>query len=245
MWSTERILQVLDDCSEACTFPMLDNGYLYLAATRLSLHRSPSDWAIVIEVFGFSPRAGLPDLYVQTFASQLHDRDPATRYASREAYDEYLHLNPNNEFRSFFPISAGPWQDPDCAEFVAMNAQAIAVRDVMVSLPAPSDLARRGIELEDDPRIRTFELCRWLAATHREDVLARPGERRISVPPELEELLVLDDWNHPDLAAREQPSGSETFQQLARVLASGDTGEYRPSLPGNTHWVHWPEGGTL
>lgn len=31
------------------TFPMLDDGYLYLAATRLCLHRSDTDWALVIE----------------------------------------------------------------------------------------------------------------------------------------------------------------------------------------------------
>jgi hypothetical protein len=59
---------------------MLDNGYVYLAATRLSLYRSATDWAIVIEVFGFSPRAGLPDTHIYTFASRLHDRDPPEGY---------------------------------------------------------------------------------------------------------------------------------------------------------------------
>ena len=43
MWTTDKILQVFDGCCESYTFPMLDNGYVYLAATRLSLHRSPSD----------------------------------------------------------------------------------------------------------------------------------------------------------------------------------------------------------
>jgi hypothetical protein len=57
-WSTGEILAVLDGCFDSFTFPMLDNGYVYLAATRLSAYRSESDWAIAIEVFGFSPRAG-------------------------------------------------------------------------------------------------------------------------------------------------------------------------------------------
>jgi hypothetical protein len=35
------ILRVLDAGCESFTFPMLDNGYVYLAATRLSLFRSP------------------------------------------------------------------------------------------------------------------------------------------------------------------------------------------------------------
>ncbi len=59
-----HILAILDACAESSTFPMLDNGYVYLSATRLSLHRSMANWAIVIEVFGFSPRAGLPDLHI-------------------------------------------------------------------------------------------------------------------------------------------------------------------------------------
>jgi len=52
-----HILTILDACCHSATFPMLDNGYVYLAASRLSLHRSTTDWALVIEVFGFSPRA--------------------------------------------------------------------------------------------------------------------------------------------------------------------------------------------
>ena len=86
----DQILAVLDRCCDDCTFPMLDNGYVYLAATRLSLHRSASDWAMVIEVFGFSPRAGLPDTHIYTFASRLHDRDPPEQYKDREAYENYL-----------------------------------------------------------------------------------------------------------------------------------------------------------
>ena len=48
----EEILSILDRCCDMFAFPMLDNGYWYLAATRLSLYRSATDWAMVIEVFG-------------------------------------------------------------------------------------------------------------------------------------------------------------------------------------------------
>jgi hypothetical protein len=92
----------------------------------------------------------------------------------------------------------------------------------------------------------TLELCRFLAGAQREAVLATRTERRASVPPDVPELLILDDWNHPNVVeVTERPSGSETFQQLAQALVSGDPSEYRPSLPPNTHWSHWPDGGTL
>jgi len=109
----EEILSILDRCCDDFTFPMLDNGYVYLAATRLSLYRSATDWAIVIEVFGFSPRAGLPDTHIYTFASRLHDRDPPEGYFNRQAYENYLANNPHNESRFVFPVDEGPWQDAE------------------------------------------------------------------------------------------------------------------------------------
>jgi len=114
----EEILSILDRCCDEFTFPMLDNGYLYLAATRLSLYRSTTDWAMVIEVFGFSPRAGLPDTGIQTFASRLHDRSPPERFVSREAYERYLANNPHREYRSVFPMHEGSWQDYVAAELL-------------------------------------------------------------------------------------------------------------------------------
>src|SRR5688572_16028787 len=85
METSNEILRILDSCCDSYTFPMLDNGYVYPAASRLSLFRSPDDWAMVIELFGFSPRAGLPDLNVSTFASTLTDRDPTDAPSRRAA----------------------------------------------------------------------------------------------------------------------------------------------------------------
>jgi hypothetical protein len=100
-FEADHILSVLDRCCDAFTFPMLDNGYVYLAATRLSLHRTAADWAMVIEVFVFSPRSGLPDTHIHTFASALYNRDAPEKYVKREAYDRYLANNPNKAVEEF------------------------------------------------------------------------------------------------------------------------------------------------
>ena len=76
-------------------------------------------------------------------------------------------------------------------------------------------------------------------------MLATTKERRVSVFPEMKELLVLKQWNHPNVGEDARPSDSRTFQQLARVLETGDVNLYRPTEKPNTHWSHWPEGGTL
>ena len=246
MWfSKSPVLKVLDDCAKAFTFPALDNGYVYPAATRLSAYAAAGDWALVIEVFGFSPRAGLPDISIYTFASQLRDRDKPENYATPEAYQNYLKRNPHNEFRSRYPIDEGDWQDPDDAEVVAQSAREIRVRSEVVALPRLEEYKSRGIQLQSPPRMQVFELCRYLAETMRSQVLATADERRVSVPAHLRELLVLEEWRHPDVTEGELPSKSESFQQLARVLENEDARAYRPTKPSNTHWSNWPDAGLL
>lgn len=238
-----QILGVLDDACRAFTFPMLDNGYVYLAATRLSLFRSDQDWALVIEVFGFSPRAGLPDTHIHTFSSRLHDRDTPDQYVTKEAYQNYLANNPNNESRFIYPIAEGDWMDSEDPEAVAESGE-VRLRDTILSLPSPEDYLGTSIDLERE-RPAVFELCRYLAAKHRERVLASPTERRISILPEMLHVMQLEQWHHPDIVAGELPSQCETFQQLAGCLATGDVARYRPSREPNTHWKHWPDGGRL
>jgi hypothetical protein len=241
----KHILKILDECCEAFTFPMLDNGYVYPAASRLSLFRSDLDWAIVVEVFGFSPRSGLPDINVSTFANRLCSRNSRDTYVNVVAYNAHLKNNPNNESRFYYPIEEGAWQDEENGEFVAAGTQSVLLRGQRVPIPSNETFEELGIHLESSPRIGIFELCRALAARHRDLVLAAADERRTNVLPELPQILQLDDWNRPDLADSVKASDSETFQQLAQVLATGDLSHYRPSLPGNTHWKNWPGGGQL
>jgi hypothetical protein len=245
-WKAGDILSVLDSCCENFTFPMLDNGYYYLAATRMSLYRSTDDWAIVIEVFGFSPRAGMPDTHVATFASKLRNRMSRTDYATEAAYANHLSNNPHNESRFIRPIEAGSWQNEEDAEFVTDPPSVVVVRGRETSMPSLGDYAKCGVELSEPLRVRTYEFCRVLASTVRTDVLANDEERTANVFPEMKQVLQLDEWNHPNVVEdSDRPSKNETFKQLAQVLSTGNASWYRPTLPPNTHWSNWPEGGTL
>jgi hypothetical protein len=244
-WKSEDILAILDQCSAGFTFPMLDNGYVYLAASRLSLHRTEADWGMVIEVFGYSPRAGLPDTHIYTFASTLYNRDSPEKYKSLQAYENYLANNPYNDSRFIFPISNEDWKEAESCDYVADGATAVQVRGRVMALPPLEAYGHRGIQLEESPRIHIFELCRFLADVEREQLLGNAEERRISLPADLRQILQLEEWRHPNLVEGDLPSQSETFQQLAQVLVTGDRGFYEPSQPPNTHWKNWPDGGSL
>jgi hypothetical protein len=241
----DEILRVLDDCGRSFFFPALDNGYVYLAAGRLSLHRSDADWGLAIEVFGYSPRATHPSTAVYAFSSLIQRSRRAENFVSAEAYATYTTVHPYDELTFVYPIANEDWFDPDDWELVAERADALDVRGACVPVPTAEDCARLDIALEDPPRVRVFEACRALAATHRDALLATSAERRACFPPELREILVLDEWNHPDLIRSQLPSESETFRQLAEVLASGELRRYAPPPRPNTHWRHWPEGGSL
>ncbi len=148
-WSTQQILEVLDACCDGFTFPMLDNGYVYLAATRLSLFRSSSNWALTIEVFGFSPRGGMPDNHIYTFASRLRNRRTPEDFVNREAYELYLASNPNNESRFLEPLEAGDWLDGEevavgatTVEFAAVSCHSLSVMSIKAS--ASSWIAEGG-----------------------------------------------------------------------------------------------------
>ena len=238
------ILAVLDQGCRDFVFPMLDNGYVYLAAARLALFRSEDDWALVTEIFGFSPRSGVPDVSVWSFGSRLVNRQGRTDFVDENAYQGYLRVHPNDDAAFFHPIEDG-WQDEENHELVAVGARSLTVRDKVVAMPGPDDLYRSGIETPALDHLRTFEVCRYVAAIERDLVLATPEERRTHVPPELTEILVLDDWHHPDTVTGEVARDTAAFRSLARVLTTGDLTDYDASEPGNTHRSNRPDGGSL
>lgn len=240
----QQILAVLDTCCNNFRFPMLDNGYVYLAATRLSLYRTEDEWAMVIETFGYSPRSWLPDTCIYTFASTICDRDIPKGYGPKEI-SNLLALNPYNDMRFVYPIESGDWQDD--MDFVAAEKPTeLVVRGHRQPIPSFEEYAIRRITLQHSPRVQILELCRFLADDVRDLVLATADERRMSIMPSMVQILQLEEWHHPNVVdSNERPSGSETFQQLAQVLATGDKELYRPSQRPNTHWRNWPAGGSL
>lgn len=241
-WNSGQILDLLDQCAEVFTFPTLDNGYVYLAACRLSAFRSIQDWAIVIEIFGFSPRSGVPDLQICTFASQLANRKESREYVSETAYANYLKNNPNNEMRFVYPIHNEEWMDPENPELLVERGVCL-LRKEKIDLPTRSQYEMCGIKLElDSPQV--FEFCRYLAFHNRHLVLATDFELRHNVGPAFEKVIQLEDWQHPDVTAGEKPSESSTFRQLAQLL-SFERKSFSNWGQGNTHWKNWPEGGTL
>ena len=244
MRAKQQVLDSLDACAKAFTFPALDNGYVYLAASRMSLYRSVSIWGLVIEVFGHNPRAGSPDTAIYTFSDCLVNRSTVSSFVSEDAYRNFLSANPQNEFQAVFPVGFGASPEQEFEEIILPETTSCSLRGRVLPIPSASEVAAVTGEMEEVGAIAVYELCRWLAHHHRSAVLATEEERRFHLPPELDRILTLDEWRHPDITGAKMPSDLATFSSVADVLLSGDVEAYTPE-PANTHWKNWPGGGTL
>lgn len=231
---------MLDQCAADFTFPMLDNGYIYPAAARLSVHADGTDWAIVVETLGYSPRSGEPDLAVATFTSKVRHPKTRTDYVDESAYRNYLKHHPHDAVEYFWPLE-GDWADDESLPAGGI----LRLRGEQVAVPTAEDCRGAGIATERPDRIAVFELTRYFAETRRDHVLATQEEQTKQVLPGLAQVLLLDEWHHPDLVVGQRPSDTRTFHQLAEVAVSGDASKYQAPESANTHWSNWPEGGLL
>jgi hypothetical protein len=233
-FTSEEILQQLDDCAREFTFPMLDNGYVYPGTVRLSAYRDEARWALVIEAVGYHPRAGGHD----GINNCLHCFGNCLKRAPGTANEDFL-----------FPTSdgpEGPTFDDDYGWYVRPEARSISIRGHVLPIRVqPSDLAANGIEPVEPPQVTGADLLRSLLPEYRELLLATEAELRERIPPDLPRILQLEEWHHPDLGGDEMPSQSPTFQMIAQVLETGDVDRYRPVEEPNTHWKFWPDGGIL
>ena len=115
---------------------------------------------------------------------------------------------------------------------VAPGVESMELRGQTIPVPRPA-----GTDL--------VEMFRALTPAFRDLLLADEDELRRRVPIDLPRILVLEEWNHPDVFDGALPSQSDTFLRIADVLVDGRPELYTATQPPNTQWSNWPEGGAL
>lgn len=242
MPSADGILRILDASAEAYVFPMLDSGYVYLAAARLSCFCGKEGWAVVFEVFGFSPRAGIPTTAIISIGEGLIENDSANDFVTPEAFEAFRKANPFWRQDFVDPFMGDDWIDQDRGE--TMRPETVTINLLSKSVAAPSLSLLEKIDAEGgigEP-LHLANVARALATWHRKSVLCQ--DARVRVPEHWTHLLQLDEWRHPNLVIGEVPSAVPTFQSIAKVIAHRDPSIYLAEEP-NSHWSNWLEGGTL
>ena len=199
-----EILEQLDRAAAGFRFPMLDNGYYYPVDVRLHAYADADKWAIAIETLGYNPRAGNLLNVIEKYGNGLRPGADNDDFIGR--IDNYAELwNLEQQDRSW------------------LDAEGVVIRGRLI----PFALVRSA---DAEP----WTLLREIVPEHRDLFLASDEELRARIPPELPELLRLEQWNHPDLLKGEVPSETEAFRMIAEVMLARDPTLYAPSLPPNT-----------
>ncbi|WP_119080289.1 DUF7003 family protein [Chitinophaga alhagiae] len=231
-FTEQDILAQLDEAAANYTFPMLDNGYLFHGDQQLTLFRDGRRWAMLIEIIAWNNR--LPDLgglftIAYTYGNCINGA----------AMD-------NDHFFSFAADNGTPAFPAGTGGYLSPAAHSIRVRNSVIPLRRDAEhYAARGIRTEADGRIHYAAFMRGLLPEYARLFWVTRADIAQKLPADLPEILTMAAWRHPDLAGEELPGQTDTFRQLARVLATGEVAAYRPATLPNTHWANWPEGGKL
>jgi Family of unknown function (DUF7003) len=215
--TAHEILAQLDEAYREYRFADPEHPYSSAIDARMHVFRDDERWALLIELVGYNPRAVDVTDVVHTYGNCL--------IRGRQGYE-------NEDFLSRID-NMDEIEDRDNPEYLRVDGGPIEIRGQRVPVTAHA-----GDPLED--------VFRLLVPEHRDLLLADETELRRRIPADLPRILVLEEWWHRDPDRYDQlPSETETFQQLAEVLATGDLARYRPSMAANTHWSNWPESGSL
>jgi hypothetical protein len=234
MIQAEDILAQLDTCNSEYTFPMLDNGYVYPAGTKLTAYRDDRRWAIVIEAIGFSYRGGGHN----GISNCLHIYGNCLQYGPGTRNENFIYLTNDANNCNTFDDEEYFYLNPECSTFT--------LREQTLPLYQDRELYKNsGIEIEDSERINAFEFLRLLDALHYDKLVATENEISQRIPNGLTKIIELRNWFHPEVVNDELPSKNETFIQIAKVLETGNIAFYEPTNESNTSWGNWPDGGTL
>jgi hypothetical protein len=255
-FSEEDILATLDNSAKdgSAGFVSLGHPYSYLIDSRINLFMgSENNWAIAVERLGYNPRAGLVLLEVFYYGNCL--KNLKVEINSDCGYNTY---EPINRVNFLSTITEKETVKPDSETWI-VRSQTINIgftRQELIKNEIEMDTAREDIGIEAVARLAAKRHPNLFRATDEELYRAIPGD--------LKKILVLDEWYHKDfyllpmedevadykkqnkeIWLKDRPSSYETGRQLAKVLVSGDTSFYKPTVKANTHWKNWPESGSL
>ena len=112
------------------------------------------------------------------------------------------------------------------------NDYHVTVRGKHIPLSELKIIARPELFAEQEPNIAIA-----LLENYREELLANREEYGKFIPDGLTQILVLDQWHHPDWGCL--PSQTESFPLIAEVLFTGNPDLYKPPTNPNTDWRFW------
>lgn len=297
----KEVLDTLDNYRNGYdpAFVQLGHPYVYPIDSRMNVFRNnQAQWALAIEVLGYSPRSEPIGLEITYYGNCLINLDDNGEHSS----NSYCVL----------PIDEESFYKTIEHENLKSDADNWIVRGNVVELShLKEEYVNAGVELKgyEPNEISAEEVGRLLVTKHRDLFRATDEELYKCIPKELEKILVIDEWYHKDFYQQDtdftdvlqltdfnqesflnqffeanqdkfdnvniakdffsnlvsgvsesekkreetnqeqwdtnRPGSYETWQQIAKVIVTGDTSFYMPTLQPTSHWSNWPDAGTM
>ena len=229
----KNILDQLDEQAEHLSFPAFGAGCYYVDS-RMSIFLDNVNWGILIETIEVNPN------------SIGHVRNANCVYRFGNYLCRPLGLKENHYYGITSDGDDGPvfgeYKHFD-GDYLNPDVQTIRIRDHIVPVPHDANIYEsKGIELHSKGKVYPAELLRALTPEYREYFFLSEEELQTEFVEPIPLILQLDEWRHTNISEGgilEKPSTCETFQLIAKVIATCDPNEYKPTEKLNTHWSNF------
>jgi hypothetical protein len=232
-------------------------------------------WALAVEVLGFNPRADAILLQITYYGNCLFNLENTEGYDSNSYYTtpidlkvfnqtiEYENLKPDADFWMVRSVELKLSRSKDEYRIAGIRLKeyepnAIRAEEVARLLVTKNrDLFRATNEelyksIPSDME-RLLVIDEWYhkdfyqlqSPFERQDILSSFDLNNESVKEMIRQELTRTRQSNLIEWENNRPSSYETWQQIAKVIVTGDMANYRPTLAPNSHWSNWPDAGSM
>ena len=223
----------------------LEHGYCETAGSRIHVYADKNRWAIVFEKCGYQNRGGRAEIELH-YAGNCIDY-PVDKYEERDyitntssviliTSEEYERIrNKQGEGLEDFELIS-----PDVTH-LNIHGQQVAINHDTTRYAA---LGIHPREHDNPQKLIGFGgIVRYFSDTNPSLVSATDQEIRQHIPMDIPKLMTLDKFHFVSAYDKNNPpSTQETYQLIAKILVTGDTSLWKPTLKPNNHWSNWKSG---
>jgi len=223
----------------------LEHGYCETAGNRIHLYADSTRWAIVFEKSGFQNRGGSAEIeldYVGNCIDYPIDKYPERNYITNSS--RVILIDP----KEFSRIENKEGGEMETFELIGRDVKEIKVRDKFISFDNDyRNYEKVGIKIREDDNPKKLigfgDLVRYLNETNPQIISATDQDIQQHIPKDLPKLMVIDKFHFVSAYDKSKlPSTQETYKLIAKVLATKDTTNWKPTEKSNNHWKNWESG---
>ena len=220
----ESMLALLDSHATAGDFPALDNAHWHLASGRMRGLRSRVDWALLVELLVFNE----PEL---TYVTEAY------AFGTLVTKRGFQLL----ELPAIEPSASSPLWTPAGEWIQASGIREIRLGDGTLLSVCCDPSGENCVRLEPGDCYDEVRFLRGVVGSVGMDRLT-PRQAILNALPRLreaDEIISLENWDHPDINGGERPSGSLAIRACCRYLAGETLKLDYEGLSANVHWTRW------